>query len=176
MNKVNLLFVLILSCMQLSYANNVEPISDFNSNRYLGTWYEIARLPIRFENQCVAPITANYSINSDSNNQLIVINQCNTKDSSTPDIATGIAYFVESANVGKFKVTFLPKFLRWLPFGYGDYWILNTDYENIAVIGSPDHKYLWILARSNSISANMLEKAILIAKNQGFDTTKLIFN
>lgn len=159
----------------ISYAIDIVPITDFNSNKYLGTWYEIARLPNRFEKDCVAPITANYSVNPDNNLQIIVVNKCNTKDDQ-PDIATGVAKFVESSTVGKLKVTFLPKWLRWLPFGYGDYWVLYTDYNTVAVIGSPDHEYLWILARSNDLNRDVLEKALLVAKNQGFDITKLIFN
>jgi apolipoprotein D and lipocalin family protein len=175
MNKISLLFVIMIGCIKLSYADDVMSITDFNSTQYLGTWYEIARLPNRFEIKCTVPITANYSINPENQNQLIVVNQCNTKDKN-PDIATGIAYFVESANIGKLEVTFLPKWLRWLPFGYGDYWVLYTDYDTISVIGSPDHKYLWILARMENLKYNVLEKALIVAKNQGFDIDKLIFN
>lgn len=175
MNKISLLIFIMIGCIKLSYASTVMPITDFNSNQYLGTWYEIARLPNRFENKCTVPITANYSINPDNQNQLIVVNQCNTKDNN-PDIVTGVAYFVESANIGKLKVTFLPKWLRWLPFGYGDYWVLYTDYDTVAVIGSPDHEYLWILARVEDLKCDVLEKVLLVAKNQGFDIDKLIFN
>lgn len=176
MNRITLLFVIImLSCIKLSYADDVKPISNFNSSQYLGTWYEIARLPNRFENKCTPPITANYLINLDKQNQLTVINQCYTEDNEI-HIADGIAFFVEATNVGKLKVTFLPRWLRWLPFGYGDYWVLYTDYNTVSVIGSPDHQYLWILARSKSLTLDVMEKAILVAKNQGFDITKLIFN
>lgn len=175
MNKISLLFVIMIGCIKLSYANTVTPITDFNSSQYLGTWYEIARLPNRFENKCTLPITANYLINPDKKNQFIVVNKCNTQDNNL-EIATGVAYFVESANIGKLKVTFLPKWLRWLPFGYGDYWVLYTDYDRVAVIGSPDHEYLWILARSNNLKRDVLEKALLVAKSEGFDIDKLIVN
>ena len=175
MNKISLIFVIMTSCIKLSYAITVMPITNFNSNQYLGTWYEIARLPNRFENKCIVPITANYSINPDNQSQLIVVNQCNTKDNN-PDIATGVAYFIDSDNIGKLKVTFLPKWLRWLPFGYGDYWVLYTDYDTVAVVGSPDHEYLWILSRANNLKHDVLESALLVAKNQGFDIDKLIFN
>ncbi|TXH60764.1 MAG: lipocalin [Bacteroidia bacterium] len=161
--------------LNVSYAIDIVPISNFNSNKYLGTWYEIARLPNRFEKDCVAPITANYSVNPDNNLQIIVVNKCNTKDNE-PEVATGVAKFVESATVGKLRVTFLPKWLRWLPFGYGDYWILNTDYDNISVVGSPDHEYLWILARTESPNQDQLRQAVKLAHEQGFDVSKLIFN
>jgi apolipoprotein D and lipocalin family protein len=175
MKKISLLFLIMLGCIKLSYANDVTAITNFNSNQYLGTWYEIARLPNSFEKKCTIPITANYSINPDNENQLIVINQCNTKDNES-DIATGSANFVEAANIGKLEVTFLPKWLRWLPFGSGDYWVLYTDYTTVSVVGSPNHEYLWILARSKDVNQEVLNKALAIAKEQGFDTTKLIFN
>ncbi len=159
----------------ISYATDIVPISNFDSNKYVGIWYEIARLPNRFEKNCVAPITANYSVNPDNNLEIIVVNKCNTKDKQ-PDIATGVAKFVELPTTGKLKVTFLPTWLRGLPFGYGDYWILNTDYSQISVVGSPDHEYLWILARTENINQHQLKQAIDIAKEQGFDVSKLIYN
>lgn len=168
------LFVLGLF-MGISYAIDVVPVSNFDSARYLGTWYEIARLPNRFEKNCIAAITANYSVNPGDNLQIIVVNKCNTKDNEE-DIAEGLGLFVESATVGKLKVTFLPKWLRWLPFGYGDYWILNTDYDNISIVGSPDHEYLWILARKENINQEQLKQAIQVARDQDFDVAKLIFN
>ena len=175
MKNFCLFFIVMFSIINLSYANSVIPITNFDSSQYLGTWYEIARLPNNFENNCSIPIFAKYSINPDNSNQLIVVNQCNNIDQK-PDIAYGMAYFVESSNIGKLEVTFLPRWLRWLPFGYGDYWIISTDYKKVAVIASPDHKYLWILARSKDISNDLLKKALIIAEDQGFDITKLIFN
>lgn len=174
MNKICLLFATILWSVKLSYAIDIKPIENFNSNIYLGVWYEIARLPNWFENKCIVPITASYSINPENSNQIIVINQCKTE--TNQETATGIATFVESANIGKLKVTFLPKWLRWLPIGYGDYWILYTDYNTIAIIGSPDHKYLWILARSIELNNDILNFAVLFAQNQGFDISNLIYN
>ncbi|MFN8788066.1 MAG: lipocalin family protein [Neisseriaceae bacterium] len=175
MKKLTISCLAIIMNTGISYASDIQPINDFNISKYLGKWYEVARLPNRFENKCIAPITANYSVDPDNNNKIIIVNQCNTEDNQI-DTATGVATFVESSNIGKLKVTFLPKWLRWLPFGYGDYWILNTDYSEIAVVGSPDREYLWILARTEKISLNLQEGAVLLAKNRGFDTTKLIFN
>lgn len=175
MNKISLLFIVMLCSIKLSFATEVIAIADFNSNAYLGTWYEIARLPNSFEKKCSIPILANYSINPDNPNQLIVINQCYTKDNKL-NIVTGSANFVESTNVGKLEVTFLPRWLRWLPFIYGDYWVLYTDYDTISVVGSSNHEYLWVLSRSKNLNHDVLEKALLIARGEGFDTSKLIFN
>ena len=61
---------------------------------------------------------------------------------------------------------------RW----HGDYWVLYTDYDTVSVVGSPNHEYLWVLSRTKSLNYDVLAKAILIAQDQGFDTSKLIFN
>jgi apolipoprotein D and lipocalin family protein len=177
MLKIKLFFTIAMALCGMSsvYAENVTPIADFEIKSYLGTWYEIARLPNRFEKKCIAPITANYSIDPNNANKVIVVNKC-SRNGDGPSIAEGAASFVESANVGKLEVTFLPKYLRWLPIGYGDYWVLYVDYEKIALVGSPDHDYLWVLARSDNVDKESMIKVLAIAKNQGFETDKLIFN
>ncbi len=175
MNKIRLLFISILGCIKLTHANQIDTIIDFDSDKYLGTWYEFARLPNSFERKCTLPITATYSVNPENQDQIIVTNQCNTKDNS-PKIATGIAYLPKNSNLGKLKVTFLPKWLRWMPFAYADYWILYTDYDQVAVVATPNKKYLWILSRSNDLKSDILDKAILIVKNQGFNIDRMIFN
>ena len=175
MNKISFLFIFLLCSLKLSFATEVTAITDFNSSAYLGSWYEIARLPNSFENKCSIPIVANYSISPDNTEQLIVTNQCNTKHNKL-NTAVGNANFISSKNVGKLEVTFLPKWLRWLPFIYGDYWVLYTDYDTISVVGSPNHEYLWILSRTKDLNHDILAKAILIAQDQGFNTSELVFN
>lgn len=174
--KLFFMVAIVFGSMSLVHAEStVTPIGDFKIDKYLGTWYEIAQLPNRFEKKCIAPITATYSIDPNNIDKVMVVNKC-SRDGDGPSIADGIASFVESANVGKLEVTFLPKYLRWLPVGYGDYWVLYVDYEKIALVGSPDHDYLWILARSNNVDQESINSVITIAKNQGFETEKLIFN
>ena len=174
MKKLLMSFILIAGCFN-SYASDVSAIENFDSSKYLGKWYEIARLPNKFEDKCLPPVTATYQLNLDDQNKIIVTNECNTRD-RVPEIAEGMATFVESHNIAKLKVTFLPKFIRWLPFGYGDYWVLNVDYDKVALVGSPDHKYLWILSRSENVPESDLKAISLIAKDQGFDTSQLIYN
>ena len=175
------LIKLILACLislcfvQLSYSSELVAINNFNVKEYLGTWYELARMPNSFEDNCITPITANYSVNPDNNKQIIVVNQCNTRKDGA-NIATGVADFVATENIGKLKVNFLPKWLRWIPFTSGDYWVLNVNYTGIAIVGSPDHKYLWILSRSVNVKPQELNDAVNFAKLQGFDTSELIFN
>ena len=174
MNKISLLFIFMIDCIKFSNANTIKPITNFDVNKYLGKWYEIARLPNRFEKKCIVPIMANYSINTEKQNEIIVVNQCNTIQNRMKS-ATGVAYFDSLTNVGKLKVTFLPKLLRWIPFSYGDYNVLFTDY-NVSMVSSSNHKYLWILSRSTELKKDNLNKILMMAKDQGFDIDKLIFN
>jgi apolipoprotein D and lipocalin family protein len=134
--------------------------------KYLGKWYEIARLPNSFQKQC-AQSTAEYSLID--NETIRVVNRCTQKDSSKPDEATGKAFIVPNSGNAKLKVQFF-----W-PFK-GDYWIIALDKENYqwVVVGEPSRKYLWILARQASIDTDLFNKLKDIAKDKGFDVSKLI--
>jgi apolipoprotein D and lipocalin family protein len=175
MKKLLFIKLLLIFTICFAGASEITTMNNFDSKQYLGTWYEIARLPNVFEKNCIAPVTANYSLKSDKSSQLIVENSCNTNSNEEKRV-TGTAFFIESSSISKLKVNFLPKLLKWIPFSDGDYWVIYTNYTDVAVVGSPDHKYLWILARSNSLKPNVLDDAITLAKSQGFDTSKLIFN
>lgn len=149
----------------------VQVINNFEAAKYLGDWYEIARLPFYFEEQCIYPVKAHYELDD---NDISVTNSCMTNNGKI-DIAHGRAYFVESNTVGKLEVTFVPAWLRFTHIGRGDYWILYTDY-NYSLVGSPNHKYLWILSRTDTPKSSMIDKLLKIATQQGFDISKLHYN
>ena len=156
-----------------SYADDtqVRAIVDFKPNLYLGKWYEIARIPFSFEKNCIALVTAEYTMEG---NNIAVKNSCNTNGNAM-EVATGMAYFNESTEIGKLKVTFVPSWLRFTHIGRADYWIIYTDYD-LSLVGSPNHKYLWILSRSESPDPTKIKMLLSIADSQGFETTKLLFN
>jgi apolipoprotein D and lipocalin family protein len=132
-------------------------------NRYLGTWYEIARFPNRFEAGCTN-VTATYSLNAD--NTIKVVNSC-TKDGAT-SLAKGKAW-VEGP--GKLKVTFVP----WLgSLAAGDYWVmdLKPDYS-MAVVGAPSGGFGWILARGPTLSKADTTRALKVLAKNGYDTAQL---
>lgn len=151
--------------------NSVQAINNFDAQKYLGDWYEIARIPFYFEEQCIYPVKAHYELDGDD---VAVTNSCMT-DGGKIDIAHGMAYFVESSTVGKLEVTFVPSWLRFTHIGRGDYWVLYTDY-NYSLVGSPNHQYLWILSRNDTPESASLNQLLDIATQQGFDVTKLHFN
>ncbi|SMF53416.1 apolipoprotein D and lipocalin family protein [Xaviernesmea oryzae] len=151
--------------------SDVTAIPSLDLKRYLGRWYEIARLPLKFEDDAATDITAHYSVSF--NGKILVDNRCFDKN-DRPKQAIGEARPTDETNA-KLKVNFLPAALRWLPFTDGDYWVLKIDPEyRVALVGTPDRKYLWVLARESAISDSTLEDYLAEARRQGFDLTKLI--
>ena len=148
-------------------------VSDVDLPRYMGTWYEIARLPFRFEAQCVSDVTATYTLLDDGN--VAVVNRCRTKDGGISE-AKGLARRDSKDGPGtKLKVRFAPAWLSFLPFVWGDYWIIDLapDYSH-AAIGEPGRKYLWILARTPSIDETTLNDIRGRLEKNGYDLSQLI--
>ncbi len=144
-----------------SVAMQTAPAVDLN--RYLGTWYEIARFPNRFEAGCTN-VTATYAMRGDGD--ISVVNSC-TKDGGTEAIE-GKAWVVDSA---KLKVTFVP----WLgSIAAGDYWVLDvkSDYS-MAVVGAPKGGFGWILARGPTLSKADKDRALKVFAANGYDTAQL---
>ena len=167
------MLLVFLCIVPKMYASNkkVEAITNFKAELYVGNWYEIARIPFYFEKDCIAPIIANYALDDDG---LSVINSCKNRDGTVSN-SLGEATFVESSNIAKLQVTFVPKWMRFTHIGRGDYWIMYTDYQ-YSLVGSPDHKYLWILSRSEVVDANKIIALLNIARDHGFDVKHLEFN
>ena len=134
-------------------------------DRYLGTWYEIARYPNRFQKECVA-VTADYSLRPDG--KIKVVNACRkeTLDGKIKKIE-GKAWVADKATNAKLKVQFF-----W-PF-WGAYWIidLGEDYE-FAVVGHPKRKYLWILSRTPTLDQETLDGILARLPDKGYDTERL---
>ncbi|WP_303312492.1 lipocalin family protein [Hymenobacter sp. BT730] len=135
--------------------------------RYVGLWYEIARLPTRFEKDCVA-VTAEYNLQPDGT--LSVRNSCHRNKLHSPaETATGTARVADRRTNAKLKVSFF-----W-PFA-GDYWILDLegDYQ-YALVGEPKRENLWILSRHSHLERSIRDKLVAKARRLGFPVEKLIF-
>jgi apolipoprotein D and lipocalin family protein len=146
-------------------------VAAIDVNKYMGKWYEIARLPMYFQRKCVGDTTANYTLNPD--NTIRVLNRCRIESGGFKE-AEGLATSVNEGN-SKLKVSFLPAGLRWIPFTKGDYWVLSIDpdYQTV-LVGGPSHDYLWILSRSPAIDAVVYDELIKTAQKHGYDTSGLI--
>ncbi len=146
---------------------NVQPVKAFEQQRYLGKWYEIARLDHSFE-RGLSHVTAEYHPNTDGSIQ--VINRGFDDQKNRWKQAKGKAWFVRSPDEGYLKVTFF-----W-PF-YGSYVVFGLDQEQYqyALVAGPNHDYLWILSRTPTLDKTIQETLVKQAYQAGFDTSKLIF-
>jgi apolipoprotein D and lipocalin family protein len=160
-----LAWLLLAGCVGLP--SGVQPVGDFKVERYLGTWYEIARLDHGFE-RGLSRVTAEYRKRDDGG--LDVINRGYLAESKTWKEARGKAYFVERTDLGYLKVSFFGPF-------YGSYVVFELDAKDYghALVSGPDRSYLWLLARSPTLDAATRERLVARAAALGFDTRQLIF-
>ncbi|UXA05440.1 lipocalin family protein [Mycobacterium sp. SMC-2] len=149
----------------------VNSVGSLELNRYSGLWYEIGRLPFRWEDADASDITAEYTAQDDGS--VRVDNRCVDKHGA-PSQAVGRATVV-NGQAGRLEVSFLPEFLRWIPFTKGDYWVLKIDDAyTVALVGTPDRKYLWLLAREPHIDDATEAAYLAEATRQGFDLDEWI--
>ena len=156
--------LILIAC--LGIPEDITPVQNFDLNKYLGKWYEIARLDHSFERD-LENVTAEYSLRDD--NGVKVINRGFSPVKNVWKEAEGKAYFVRDNNEGYLKVSF------WGPF-YGSYVVfeLDRDYQYAFVTGA-DKSYLWLLARKPEISSDLKEFFLATCNNLNFDTNKIIF-
>jgi apolipoprotein D and lipocalin family protein len=148
----------------------VRTVAAVDLDRYRGDWYEIARFPHRFQSDCVGDVRATYAKRGD---RLDVINSCRTADGSVTR-ARGVARVVDTRTFAKLKVRFAPATLSFLPFVWGDYWIIGlADDYSWATVGSPSREYLWILSRTPTLDASRAAMAMAAARDNGFDMERL---
>lgn len=134
-------------------------VAAVDLDRYLGVWYEIARLPNRFQAMCVSDTQARYRRVGDA---VSVLNQCRDAAGRT-ETADGVARVVDGSGGAKLRVSFFRPF-------YGDYWILDLDPDyRWALVGEPGRDYAWILARQPTLDAATLERLLARAATLGFD-------
>jgi len=144
----------------------VTPIKPFSIDRYLGTWYEIARLDHSFE-RGLTKVSATYSLNKDGS--VKVINRGFNQEASQWKEAEGKAKFVGLSDTAHLKVSFFGPF-------YGSYVVfhLEPDYST-ALVSGYNTDYFWILSRNKSMPQDKVQYYLSIAEQKGFDTSKIIF-
>jgi apolipoprotein D and lipocalin family protein len=170
--QTNFHIVLILAlCSVLSACtgipDKVSPVTGFDKSRYLGTWYEIARLDHSFE-RGLEQVTANYSEMDDGG--IKVLNRGYNPQEGEWSTAQGKAYFVGEQDVGHLKVSFFGPF-------YASYVIAELDKQNYqyALVTGPDTDYLWILSRQPALEQTIVDALVSRAESLGFATSELIF-
>lgn len=162
---------LILVFNNASAQEPPETVPHVDLDRYVGTWYEIARLPNRFQSHCAGNVTAQYEKREDG--RIDVVNRCKKED-GTWDEAKGVARVADKQTKAKLEVRFAPSWLSWLPMVWGDYWILDLapDYSYSAV-GDPKRENLWILSRTPQLPDKVYQALAAHLATQGYDVTQL---
>ncbi|ABN61025.1 Outer membrane lipoprotein blc precursor [Shewanella baltica] len=167
MRKLLLVISIFLLSGCLGMPKLVQPVNDFELNKYLGKWYEIARLDHSFE-RGLSQVSAEYSLKDDGG--VMVINRGFSAAKNEWKEAEGKAYFVNGDSEGYLKVSFFGPF-------YGSYVVFELDHENYqyAFISGPDTDYLWLLAKTPTVPPEVLQKFVEMSKARGFDTDSLIY-
>lgn len=157
----------ILAGAALAFRNKADPpvVAHVDLARYQGKWYEIARLPTRFERDCASDVTAEYQLRKDSS--IAVINTCRKPNGELKQ-SKGTAHLRDPRGPNsKLKVSFF-----W-PFT-GDYWILKLDPQyRWSLVGTPDRRYLWLLSRSPQMEPATYQAILQTARQLGFDTNRV---
>lgn len=170
-SKLLLGAILIVSITTLfsscaSIPKNAKPVENFDVDKYLGSWYEIARFDFRFEKD-MNNVMAQYSLN-EKNNVTVLNSGYNYKKEEWVS-ANGVAKFRGDKNKAALKVSFFGPF-------YSGYNViaLDDDYK-YALVAGKSLKYLWILSREKSIPEEIKTAYLKIAQEVGYDTSKLIW-
>lgn len=158
------LVFLLTGCV--SIPEGIEPVKDFQAERYLGTWYEIARLDHSFE-RGMQQVTAEYSMRDDGG--IKVLNRGFKTAQQEWGEAQGKAYFVEDEHTGYLKVSFFGPF-------YGSYIIFDLDQDyQYSLVSGPDKSYLWLLSRTPTLPPEQQARLVAKMSELGFATDQLIF-
>ena len=166
MNKLVLVLLSFTLTACLGMPDSVTPVRGFELDRYLGKWYEIARLVHSFERGLVN-VSAQYSLREDGG--VTVMNRGYSTEDREWKQAEGKAYFVGDANEGYLKVSFFGPF-------YGSYVVFELDRDNYqyAFIAGPNRDFLWLLARTPTVDPALIERFVAEAGRRGYDTDELI--
>lgn len=152
-------------------ADALPVVERVELERYAGRWYEVARLPNRFERKCAEDITATYKLLPQK--RLDVLNQCRKSDGSLMS-ARGLARSADGSS-SRLEVRFAPSWLGIFPFVWGDYWVIDlADDYSWSMVGSPDRKYLWILSRQPALDDAQMKPLLEKAGALGFDTANVV--
>jgi apolipoprotein D and lipocalin family protein len=165
LSVLSALLIILTACT--GKPEGVVAVKEFELGRYLGKWYEIARLDHSFE-RGLNNITAEYSLRDDGG--VKVINSGFSKEDNEWQQAEGKAFFVDETDNGHLKVSFFGPF-------YGSYIVFELDRKNYqyAFVSGPDTSYLWLLARTPQVDKKVTEQFVKRSQELGFDTSKLIY-
>jgi apolipoprotein D and lipocalin family protein len=151
-----------------------EPLTTVPSvdvPRYMGVWFEIAKFPNRFQKMCASNTSAQYSARPDGT--VSVRNRCTQADGKVSEVE-GQARQIGNATSPKLEVRFAPAWLSFLPFVWGDYWVIDLDAEyQLVAVSEPKREFLWVLSRTPTVSAKAYDELLARLRAKSLDTSKL---
>ena len=149
----------------------LQTVQSLDVPRYMGTWFEIAKYPNRFQKQCVRNTTAEYALQKDGT--VKVLNRCQLASGEMEE-AQGQARQVGGVKSPKLEVRFAPAWLSWLPMVWGDYWVVDLDPEyQLVAVSEPSREYLWVLARTQQVDKAKYDALLQRLNAKGFDLNRL---
>jgi apolipoprotein D and lipocalin family protein len=162
----------VLAVAVIAGQAELRVVPELDYQRYAGRWFEVARLPFRYQKDCASDVTAVYAPRPDG--RITVTNRCLQGDGTVQE-AEGVARRVAGQPPSVLKVRFAPAFLSFLPMVWGDYQViaLGAAYD-YAVVATPDRSCLWILSRAPRMDDALYSEIVRQAKSQGFDVSRLI--
>ena len=168
-----LALALLAGCASSSAEAPPASAGQVDLQRYQGTWYELARLPMFFQRHCVAS-EAHYRLQDDG--RVAVTNRCRTEDGEWQE-ANGEAELQQAGHTDKLWVRFDNWFSKLFPgLSKGDYWVLYLEQDySVALVGHPNREYLWLLSRTPQVSNEVRERLLAEARTRGYDTGELIW-
>jgi apolipoprotein D and lipocalin family protein len=159
------IFSLCAACRPETPGMPPETVAHVDLDRYLGTWYEIARIPNRFQRHCSHAGQAEYR--DSGAGRIAVTNRCIRRDGSLDEVS-GIARVTDPASNARLQVSFVRVF--GIQLFWGEYWIIGLDPGyRFAVVGHPRREYGWILSRTAQPEPGVLARARDILREQGYD-------
>lgn len=168
-----LLLLLMANSMPASaQAGSPVAVEHADVDRYMGVWYEIARLPNRLERDCATDVTSVYERRTDTAIRVTYV--CRRSDGEE-ERTQGVARVRDTVSHAKLEMRFAPLALAWWPFVWDDWWILELapEYTHM-VVGDPSRQTLWILARTRDMDEATYRRLVAAAAAQGYDTASLV--
>jgi apolipoprotein D and lipocalin family protein len=163
------------TCAAFEPTPDLPTASSVDLARYVGTWHEIARLPMWAQRHCVHSTAEYWLLESGA---VGVRNACDT-DSDGHTSIEGVATIVDRESHAKLNVVFdqwAAKFVAWFRSSdRGNYWILRVDPDyRYALVGTPDREFLWILSRTPTLDEPTYQELLTLSQQLGFPTQDLI--
>lgn len=150
----------------------MSTVSNFEVERYLGRWHQVAAIPAWFQSDCVANTAADYAMGEAG--LIEAVNSCETADGSRNN-AEARARFLKGPSDGRLEVTFVKVAGLWVWPAAGDYWIIGLDPDyRWAVVGQPSREFAWILARTRTLDPQTLRDIHHILEREAYDTCELL--